>query len=101
MREVLTLLIMAVFVLTNTVNSPDSAISYWFSLIPFTSPVVMMGRIVYGAPVQDILLSMFILVITVAFIIWLSGKIYKMAILYTGKKVTGKDIISWIRNINN
>jgi ABC-2 type transport system permease protein len=94
-------LILSVMILTNTVNSPDSTISYWFSIIPFTSPVVMMGRIVYGAPVQDILLSMFILTLTVAFVIWLSGKIYKMAILYTGKKISGKEILSWIRNINN
>ena len=93
-------LIMSIIVLSNTVNSPDSAMSYWFSMIPFTSPVVMMGRIVYGAPVQDILLSICILAVTVVFIVWLSGKVYKTAILYTGKKVTGKDIISWIRNIN-
>jgi hypothetical protein len=61
----------------------------------------MMGRIVYGAPVQDILLSMSILLATVSIIIWLSGTIYKTAILYSGKKVTGKEIVSWIRHINN
>ena len=94
-------LILSVFVLVNTVNSPDSALSYWFSIIPFTSPVVMMGRVVCGAPIQDILLSIFFLIAAVAIIIWLSGKIYKTAILYTGKKVTGKEILSWIRNINN
>jgi ABC-2 type transport system permease protein len=93
-------LIMAILVLTNTVNSPDSSISYWFSIIPFTSPIVMMGRIVYGAHIQDILLSVGLLVVTVAFIMWLSGKIYKIAILYTGKKITGKEILSWIININ-
>ncbi|GHS95675.1 hypothetical protein AGMMS50276_12210 [Synergistales bacterium] len=94
-------LILSVIVLSNTINSPDSALSYWFSIIPFTSPVVMMGRIVYGAPIQDVLLSMFLLATTVVLIIGLSGKVYKMAVLYTGKKVTGKEIISWIRNINN
>jgi len=90
-------LIMSIFILMNTINSPDNALSYWFSIIPFTSPVVMMGRIVYGAPVQDILLSMFVLAFTVAFIVWLSGKIYKTAILYTGKKVTTKDVIDLIK----
>jgi ABC-2 type transport system permease protein len=93
-------LILSVFVLANTANSPDSPLSYWFSLIPFTSPIVMMGRVVYGAPGLDILLSMFILAATVAFIIWLSGKVYRTAILYTGKKVTLKDIVSWIKNTN-
>ena len=94
-------LIMSIIILSNTINSPDSSMSYWFSIIPFTSPVVMMGRIVYGVPIQDILLSMFFLIITVALIVWIAGKIYKMAILYTGKKITGKEIASWIRNINN
>jgi ABC-2 type transport system permease protein len=91
-------LILAVFVLSNTINSPDSSLSYWFSIIPFTSPIVMMGRVVYGVPIQDVLLSVFCLTITVAFIIWISGKIYKTAILYTGKKITLKDILLWIKN---
>ncbi|MCD8185310.1 MAG: ABC transporter permease [Rikenellaceae bacterium] len=52
-------LILSVVVLSNTVSTPDSSLSYWFSIIPFTSPVIMMGRIIHGAPVQDILLSMF------------------------------------------
>jgi ABC-2 type transport system permease protein len=90
-------LILSVFVLTNTVNSPDSSLSHWFSIIPFTSPIVMMGRIVYGAPAQDILLSIFLLTATVAFVIWLSGRIYKTAVLYSGKKVTLKEITSWIK----
>ena len=94
-------LIVGVLVLTNTINTPDSMLSYWFSIIPFTSPIVMMGRIVYGAPLQEILLSVFILILTVAFIVWLSGKIYQMTILYTGKKLTGKDILVLIRNINH
>jgi ABC-2 type transport system permease protein len=91
-------LILSVFVLTNTINSPDSSLSYWFSMIPFTSPIVMMGRIVYGAPLQDVLLSMALLAATVSLIIWLSGKVYRTAILYTGKKVTMKEIIFWIKN---
>jgi ABC-2 type transport system permease protein len=94
-------LILSIIVLSNTAHNPDSSLSYWFSIIPFTSPVIMMGRIVYGAPIQDILLSMFLLTITIAFVIWLSGRIYKTAILYTGKKITGKDIFLWVRNINN
>jgi ABC-2 type transport system permease protein len=93
-------LLTAIIVLSSTIISPDSSLSYWFSIIPFTSPVVMMGRIVYGAPVQDILLSMFLLIVTAVTIIWLSGKIYKMTILYAGKKVTMKEIFSWIKNAN-
>lgn len=93
-------LILAVFVLSNTINSPDSPLSYWFSIIPFTSPVVMMGRMVYGAPVQDLLLSISVLTVTVGGIIWLAGKIYKNAILYRGKKISVPDLITWIKNTN-
>jgi ABC-2 type transport system permease protein len=93
-------LILSVFVLSNTVNSPDSSLSYWFSIIPFTSPIVMMGRVVYGVPFQDILLSTSLLTITIVVIIWLSGKIYRTTILYTGKKIEIKELISWIRNNN-
>lgn len=91
-------LILSIIVLSNTVNTPDSILSYWFSIIPFTSPVVMMGRIVYGVPIQDMILSIFLLMATVIFIIWLSGKVYKATILYTGKKMKFRDLISLIRN---
>jgi ABC-2 type transport system permease protein len=94
-------LILSVIVLSNIVNSPDSSLSYWFSIVPFTSPIVMMGRIVYGAPVQDILISMLFLMIMVGIIICLSGKVYKATILYRGKKVTYAEIISLVRNVNN
>lgn len=94
-------LILSILVLSNTANSPDSALSYWFSIIPFTSPIVMMGRVVYGAPLADILLSVSLLTGTVALIIWGSGKVYKAAILYTGKKVTLKELLSLLKNTNN
>lgn len=93
-------LILGVIVLSNTVNSPDSSLSYWFSIIPFTSPVVMVGRVVYGAPIIDLLISMSLLIISVSIIFWLSGKIYKTAILFSGKKVKIKDIISWVKKNN-
>ena len=93
-------LILSILVFSNTINSPDSALSYWFSLIPFTSPIIMMGRVVYGAPIHEVLLSMAILAATVILVIWLSGKVYRTAILYTGKKVTMKEIITWIKKTN-
>ena len=98
MQQITTLismpLIFAVIVLSNTINSPDSSLSWWFSVIPFTSPVVMMGRVVYGVPLPDFLISALSLVATVVVIIWMSGKIYKNAILYKGKKMTLSEIIS-------
>jgi ABC-2 type transport system permease protein len=91
-------LILSVIVLSSAINTPDSSLVYWFSIIPFTSPVVMMGRMAYGVPFQDVLLSILLLAATVVLMIWISGKVYRMAILYTGKKVSMKEIISWISN---
>jgi ABC-2 type transport system permease protein len=61
----------------------------------------MAGRMIYGVPLQEIVLSASLLIITTAFIIWLSGLIYKSAILYTGKKVRFTDLTKWIKNIYN
>ena len=94
-------LILSVLVLASTTTNPDSALSFWFSIIPFTSPVIMSGRIIYGAPFQEVLLSAFLLIITTIGIIWLSGKIYKSAILYAGKKISFSDLTKWIKNNNN
>jgi ABC-2 type transport system permease protein len=91
-------LILAVIVLSNTANSPDSVLSYWFSIIPFTSPVIMMGRVIYGVPLHDLLISTLLLILTVFVIIWLSGKVYKNSILHEGKKITLTEIISLIKS---
>lgn len=91
-------LTLSVVILSNTVNSPDSVLSYWCSIIPFTSPVIMMGRVVYGVATQDIILSMFILLCTLIFTVWLSGKIYKNTILYNGKKMKLYQLLIVIKN---
>lgn len=93
-------LILSIFILTNTINSPDSPLSYWFSLIPFTSPIVMVGRVVYGVPFEQIILSMTILAITVGLTIWISGKVYQITILYTGKKISLNELISLLKKNN-
>jgi ABC-2 type transport system permease protein len=93
-------LILSVLILTNTITNPDSALSFWFSIIPFTSPVIMSGRIIYGVPFHEVLVSASLLIITIVCIIWLSGKIYKSAILYMGKRVSFNDLIKWIKNNN-
>ncbi|MDR1402718.1 MAG: ABC transporter permease [Tannerellaceae bacterium] len=91
-------LILAVIVLSNTVNSPDSVLSYWFSIIPFTSPIIMMGRVIYGVPPLDFLISALLLILTVFVIIGLSGKIYKNSILHEGKNLTLTEIISLLKS---
>jgi ABC-2 type transport system permease protein len=91
-------LIIAIIVLTvDTVNNPDSTLSFWLSMIPFTSPVVMMGRLAFGAPTGELIISIAILLITMIGMMWLAGKIYRGMILYTGKKVGVKDAIEWLQ----
>ncbi len=91
-------LILALLVLVNSINNPDSAISFWFSIIPFTSPIVMMGRLPFGVPDWQVVLSMALLVLTFIGMTWLAAKIYRTGILMYGKKTSYKEIAKWIRH---
>ena len=90
-------LILSILVLVSTINNPDSSVAVWFSMIPLTSPVVMMARIPFGVPVWQVTLSMGILVATFLATTWMAGKIYRTGILMYGKKVTWREMMKWIR----
>ncbi len=89
-------LIIAIFVLLNAFQNPEGPITFWFSLIPFTSPIVMMARIPYGVPLWEVILSMGILIITFIAMVWVSGKIFRTGILMYGKKNSFRDMWRWI-----
>ncbi len=93
-------LILAIVVMMNVVQNPESPVAYWFSIIPFTSPVVMMARIPFGVPYSQIALSIFLLIITFIAIIWVSAKVYRTGILMYGKKTSWKEIWKWIKYKN-
>lgn len=76
-------------------KDPDSSISFWLSVIPFTSPVTMMGRIAFDVPLWELLLSMALLVIGFLFTAWLAGRIYRIGILMHGTKVNFKVLAKW------
>jgi ABC-2 type transport system permease protein len=76
---------------------PDASFSFWTSLIPLTSPVVMMARLPFGVPVWQIIVSIIILTISFVGTTWLAGKIYRTGILMYGKKTTWKEMWKWIR----
>lgn len=78
-------------------KSPDSAVVFWGSMIPFTSPMVMLTRVLFGVPTWQIVLSVSILVLTFVLCAWLSAKIYKVGILMFGKKSTFKDLWKWLK----
>ena len=90
-------LILGIFVMMNAVQSPDSPVVFWFSIIPLTSPIVMMVRIPFGVPYWQVALSMGLLVLTFLGSVWLAGKIYRTGILMYGKKVNYKELWKWIR----
>jgi ABC-2 type transport system permease protein len=89
-------LILGIIVLFSITNNPDSPISFWFSIIPFTSPIVMMARIPFGVPWPEFFLSAGLLVASFIGTTWLAGKIYRTGILMYGKKASIKEMLKWI-----
>ena len=90
-------LLLAFFIAIYAFNAPDSQIVWWGSMIPFTSPIVMLARIPFGVPMWELALSIALLVMTFGACGWLSAKIYKIGILMFGKKTTFKDLWKWLR----
>ena len=91
------LLIIPMICSTVIANAPDSALSVWLSMIPFTSPVAMMLRIPFGVPIWQVVASVTLLFATFVVFTWLAGKVYRTGILMYGKKVSWKEIIKWIK----
>ncbi len=90
-------LLLAFFIALYAFRAPDSPIVFWGSMIPFTSPIVMLARIPYGVPTWEIALSIALLALTFIACAWVSAKIYKIGILMFGKKTTFKDLWKWLR----
>ena len=90
-------IILALLVMISVVNDPNSQMAFWFSMIPFTSPVVMMARIPYGIPLWEIILSLVILYASFAAMVWFAAKIYRVGIFMYGKKPTFKELYKWMR----
>ena len=79
------------------VNDPHGSIATIFSMIPFTSPIVMLMRIPLGVPTWQIVVSLVLLFLTFLAMIWLAGKIYRVGILMHGKKASYKDLYKWLK----
>lgn len=93
------LIIFAIFMMTIAIRDPDGPIAVWGSIIPFTSPIVMMARLPFGVPgtvpVWQLILSMALLIIGFLFTTWLAAKIYRTGILMYGKKPSWKEMLKW------
>jgi len=97
-------LILAITLAQTIIQNPDGALSFWFSIIPLTSPVIMMIRVAFGVPdavpYWQLILSMVLLVLTFIATTWLAGKIYRTGILMYGKKITYKELWKWLKYKN-
>ncbi|HEU4718518.1 MAG TPA: ABC transporter permease [Bacteroidia bacterium] len=90
-------LIISIASSASVLNDPDGPIAKWLSMIPFTSPVVMLMRIPFGGVmVWELLLSVAILIVSFLLMTWLAGKIYRVGILMYGKKITWKELGKWL-----
>ncbi|MDR2840020.1 MAG: ABC transporter permease [Paludibacter sp.] len=78
-------------------RNPDGPLAFWCSIVPFTSPIVMMIRLPFDVPIWQIALSLSILVLSFIASTWISGKIYRTGILMYGKKVTWKELWKWLK----
>lgn len=90
-------LILAIVVMMNVMRDPTSTAAFWFSIIPFTSPIIMIARIPYGVPAWELILSVGLLYATFLLIVSLAAKIYRTGIFMYGKKPTLGEMIRWIR----
>lgn len=90
-------LVIGFFIAIMAMRNPYSQVVWWGSMIPFTSPIVMLARIPYGVPGWELILSIAILIATFALCAWASAKIYRAGILIFGKKSTWADLWKWLK----
>ena len=88
-------IILSIILMGAVLANPDSLTSVILTMIPFTSPVLMMARIPFEVPVWQLALSMLLLIGGFIFTLWLAGRIYRVGILTTGSKVTYKTLYKW------
>ncbi len=89
-------LILAITLSSFVINNPDGPVSFWLSIFPLTSPVIMMMRIPFGVPWLEVILSMVLLILGFIATTWIAAKIYRTGILMYGKKISYKELWKWL-----
>ncbi len=89
--------ILAIIVMMNIMNDPNSGLVFWCSMIPFTSPIVMMARIPFGIPAWQVIVSIIVLFISFFIMTWIAARIFRVGVFMHGKKPTWKDLAAWIK----
>jgi ABC-2 type transport system permease protein len=89
-------IILALMVAMGTMQNPESPLAFWCSLIPLTSPIVMMARIPFGVPYWQIAVSMALMIVAFLAFVWMAAKVYRTGILMYGKKTSWKEVWKWL-----
>lgn len=90
-------IIIGLVIMMFAMREPHAPLSVWCSMIPFTSPIVMMARLPFDVPMWELLLSLAILFATFVFMVWIAAKIYRIGIFMHGRKPSYKELWQWIR----
>ncbi len=90
-------LILGLFVMLTAMQDPNSPLAVWCSIIPFTSPIVMVARLPYGVPAWELWTSIAVLFASFLAIVWFAGKVYRVGIFMYGKKPTFKELFKWMK----
>ncbi len=88
-------IILGFVIMTKAIQDPNSDLAIFGSLFPLTSPIVMMGRVTFGVPWQQLVASMALLILSFIFCTWMAGKIYRTGILMYGKRPTWREMMKW------
>ena len=90
-------IILGLLVAMGTMQNPESELAFWCSMIPLTSPIVMMARLPFDVPMWELALSMGLMVVTFLTFVWMAAKIYRTGILMYGKKASYQEIWKWLK----
>ena len=90
-------IILSIFVMMSVFNDPNSPLAFWASMIPFTSPIVMIARIPFGIPIWEVVVSLIVLYITFIVVTWLAARIFRIGIFMHGKRPSWQELWQWLR----
>ena len=100
MTPIMLPMFLSIMILIPVAKNPEGSLAFWASIIPFTSPIIMIARVPFGVPLWELLLSMVVMLASIYVVIRIAAKIYRIGILMYGKKVNYKEIAKWLRYKN-
>lgn len=90
-------IILSIIVMMSIFNDPNSPIAFWASMVPFTSPIVMIARIPFGIPWWEVAVSLVVLYVSFVVVVWLASRIFRIGIFMHGKRPSWRELLQWIR----